>query len=71
MKAEFETIVKNLNKYSLKIREKIVSRLETVKSKYRVGVVFTYTLTQREGVFSLRWSVDQKAMDRLEKLDGA
>lgn len=71
VKAEFETIVKNLNKYSLKTREKIVSRLETVKSKYRVGDVFTYTLTQRQGVFSLRWSVDQEAMDRLKKLDGA
>jgi transposase len=68
---EFEAVQKNLNKYSLKTREKIVSRLEKAKGKYAVGNVFTYTLTGRSGNFSLRWTTDEAALERLIKLDGA
>ena len=69
--AEFETLAKNLNKYSLKTREKIVSRLEKAKGKYAVGEVFGYELTVRSGKFLLHWEIDQAALDRLEQLDGA
>jgi transposase len=70
-RAEFESIDKNLNKYSLKTREKIVSRLETAKGKYPAGDVFTYELSQRSGKFALRWDIDQPALNRLKNLDGA
>lgn len=70
-RAEFEAIEKNLNKYSLKTRDKIVSRLESAKGKYAVGDAFTYELSQRAGKFSLSWAVDQAILNRLIKLEGA
>lgn len=36
-----------------------------------VGDVFTYTLTGRSGNFSLRWTTDEAALERLKQLDGA
>jgi transposase len=71
IRAEFETINKNLNKYSLKTRDKIVSRLESAKAKYAVGDVFIYELSQRSGKFTLHWSVDQPKLNRLKNLEGA
>ncbi len=70
-RAEFEAIEKNLDKYSLKTRDKIVSRLESAKGKYAVGDAFTYELSQRVGKFSLSWAVDQALLNRLTKLEGA
>lgn len=71
IRAEFATIEKNLNKYSLKTKEKIVQRLEAAQGKYAAGSVFTYQLTQRSGNFSLRWDIDEEALDRRIKLEGA
>jgi len=71
IQAVFEAVERNLNKYSLKTREKIVSRLEAAKNKYSVGEVFQYELNQRSGKYSLVWSIDRKALKRLEELDGA
>ena len=68
---EFEAVQKNLNKYSLKTHEKIVSRLEKAKGKYAVGDVFTYALTGRSGNYSLKWTTDDTALERLKNLDGA
>lgn len=68
---EFEAVQKNLNKYSLKTEEKIVSRLEKAKSKYAVGDVFTYTLTGNPGDYTMQWQINDSAMERLKKLDGA
>lgn len=62
---------KNLNKYSLKTREKIVSRLESAKGKYSVGDVFRYDLKGRAGTFSLSWHINESALRELENLDGA
>lgn len=70
-KAEFDKICTNLNKYTLKTREKIVSRLESAKSKYAVGEIFTYALSERKGSFSLTWQIDPAALNRLERLEGA
>lgn len=70
IRAEFETTTKNLNKYSLKTRSKIVSRLESAKNKYDEGQIFQYELTERKGQYSLKWDVDKKALKRLEQLDG-
>ncbi|MEZ6103540.1 MAG: IS1634 family transposase [Pirellulaceae bacterium] len=71
IRAEFEAIERNLNKYSLKTREKIVSRLELAKGKYAVGEVFHYELSRRSGKFSLRWHIDERELKRLAQLDGA
>jgi transposase len=71
IRTEFAAIDRNLNKYSLKTREKIVSRLESAKSKYDEGEMFQYDLSQRSGKFSLRWNIDAAALQRLEELDGA
>lgn len=68
---EFESVQKNINKYSLKTQEKIVSRLEKAKSKSAVGSVLTYELKQRNGKFSLHWAVDQAALQRQIELEGA
>lgn len=71
IRAEFEAVEKNLNRYSLKTKEKIVQRLEAAKGKSAVGNVFAYQLTQRSGKFSLRWEIDQQALARRIKLEGA
>ena len=68
---EFETIVKNLNKYSLKTRDKIVQRLEAAQSKYAVGDVFRYELTCRNKQFKLQWHIDEAALARQQQLEGA
>lgn len=70
-KVEFEKISKNLNKYTLKTREKIGSRLEAAKNKYAASEVFTYDLSESRGVFSLTWQIDPAALKSLEQLDGA
>jgi len=71
IREEFEKIEKNLNKYTLKTREKIVQRLEAAKNKYAVGDVFRYELTCRNQKFKLKWHIDQAALERHQKLEGA
>ena len=67
----FEKIDKNLNKYSLKTRAKIVERLESAKGKYAVGHVFRYELSSRKGQFKLQWQIDETALAREQELEGA
>lgn len=71
--AEFTKIKKNLNKYSLTSREKIVQRLEAARNKYinTVGSAFKYELTERKGTFQLQWYVDETEMKRSIDLEGA
>jgi transposase len=71
IREEFEKTEKNLNKYSLKTREKIVERLESAKSKYAVGHVFRYELSSRQGKFRLHWDIDETALAREQQLEGA
>jgi len=69
--AEFETIGRNLNKYSLKTEETIRRRLEAARVKYDEGELFIYELTKdRRGVFSLTWKIDGKALERRKLLEG-
>jgi hypothetical protein len=69
--AEFETIVRKLNKYSLKTEETIRRRLESARAKYDEGELFVYELTKdRRGQFSLTWKVDGKALERCKLLEG-
>lgn len=71
IRAEFETIVRNLNKYSLKTEEAIRRRLETARAKYHEGDLFTYTLTKdRQGRFDLHWKIDGKALERRQLVEG-
>jgi transposase len=71
VREEFEKIDKNLNKYSLKTRAKIVERLESAKGKYAVGHVFRYELSSRKGQFKLQWHIDERALAREQELEGA
>lgn len=69
--AAFETIVRNLNKYSLKTEETIRRRVEAARAKYHEGDLFTYTLTKdRHGHFALHWQIDAKALHRRQLLEG-
>jgi transposase len=69
--AEFETIARNLNKYSLKTEETIRRRLESARAKYDEGELFVYELTKdRRGLFSLTWKIDGKALERCKLLEG-
>ena len=71
VREEFDKIAKNLNKYSLKTREKIIERLESAKNKYTVGHVFRYALSCRQGQFQLDWHIDETALARAQQLEGA
>ncbi len=69
--AEFETIARNLNKYSLKTEETIRRRLEAARAKYAEGDLFIYELTKdRRGQFSLAWKIDGKGLERCKLLEG-
>jgi transposase len=69
--AEFATIVRNLNKFSLKTEETIRRRLESARAKYDEGELFVYELTKnRRGQFSLTWKIDGKALQRCKLLEG-
>jgi transposase len=71
IRAEFETIVRNLNKYSLKTEETIRRRLEAARAKYHEGDLFTYTLTKdRQGRFDLQWKIDGKVLERRKLVEG-
>jgi transposase len=71
IREEFETITRNLNKYSLKTEEAIRRRLEAARAKYHEGDLFTYTLTNaRQGRFDLHWKIDGKALERRKLVEG-
>lgn len=71
IREQFEKTERNLNKYSLKTREKIVERLEGAKSKYSIGEAFHYELSSRQGKFRLRWHIDDATLAREQELEGA
>jgi transposase len=71
IRTEFETLTRNLNKYSLKTEETIRRRAETARAKYSEGDLFTYTLSKdRNGQFELNWKIDRKALERRKLLEG-
>ena len=70
IREEFDKIVLNLNKFSLKTEETVVRRLEKAKSKYNEGSVFEYELTKSKGKLQLTYHVDSKALSRLKQLEG-
>ena len=71
IRAEFEAVARNLNRYSLTTRETILRRLEAAKGKYGEGELFAYELAQdRRGQFHLRWEINAKALAEWQLLEG-
>jgi transposase len=71
IREEFETIARNLNKYTLKTEETIRRRLETVRAKYDEGELFTYELSKdRREQFHLQWKIDNQALQQRQLLEG-
>jgi len=71
IRTEFETVERNLNKYSLKTQEAVVRRLETAKGKYKAeGALFDYTVSKRRGRLCLQWSINQKRLREAKQLEG-
>lgn len=72
IRAEFEAVERNLNKYTLKTEDVIRRRLEAARAKYDEGEVFTYDLRcDRRGQFALRWRMDGRALERRQQVEGA
>ena len=71
IRAEFEAIERNLNKYSLKTEEAIRRRVESARAKYNEGELFLYELTKdRRGQFHLVWKLDGKVLERRKLVEG-
>src|SRR4029077_18140702 len=71
IRAEFEKVEANLNRYSLTTRDAILKRLELAKAKYAEGKLFPYELIEKGGKFTLRWRLDPKALQEWQALEGA
>lgn len=67
---EFDKVVKNLNKFSLRTEEAVVRRLEKAKGKYNEGSELEYELTKSKGNLQLKYHVDSRALSRLKQLEG-
>ena len=70
IRQEFAKTEKNLNKYKLKKRADIVTRLEKAKGKYDEGALFHYELQGTAGQFRLRWWLDAKDLQQWQELEG-
>jgi transposase len=71
IQAEFEAVVKNLNRYSLKTRDAVIKRLEVAKARYRVGKLFDYEVIEdRKGHLSMTWRLNPKALQEWRQLEG-
>jgi transposase len=71
IREEFETIERNLNKFSLKTEEALRRRLEKAQAKYDEGELFTWQLTKNgQGQFQLTWKTNGKALERQKLLEG-
>jgi transposase len=70
IRAAFEHVQRNLNKYSLKTQQAILARLEKAKGKYHEGTLFHYDLQGAEGQFQLRWRLDAEALRQWQELEG-
>lgn len=70
IRAEFEAIERNLNRYTLKDEQAIVRRLEKAKGMYSEGSLFDYTLAGKQGSYKLTWGQNAKALAEWQKLEG-
>jgi len=70
IRAEFDKVQSNLNRYTLTTRDAIVRRLELAKAKYSEGRLFSYELTEKKGTFTLQWRLEPKALQEWQALEG-
>jgi transposase len=70
IRTEFETIERNLNKYSLTTQEKVLGRLESAKAKYSEGSLFEYQLKKTAKGLQLTWKINAQKLQRLKQLEG-
>lgn len=70
IRAEFEAVAKNLNRYSLKTRDAVLRRLEAAKAKYPEGKLFDYEVTEHKGKLSLDWRISPKRLQEWQHLEG-
>ena len=71
IRSEFETVTRNLNKYTLKTADVIRRRLESARTKYAEGKLFEYELTEeRSGKFALTWKIKKKDLEERKLLEG-
>jgi transposase len=70
IRAEFEAIERNLNRYTLKDEKTILRRLEKAKGLYSEGSLFDYTLAGKQGSYTLTWGQNAKALEEWKKLEG-
>jgi transposase len=71
IRAEFEALAGNLNRYSLKTRDAVLRRLEAAKAKYTEGKLFDYEVTeQRGGKLALRWGINSKRLQEWQHKEG-
>ncbi len=71
IRAEFETVAGNLNRYSLKSRDNVLRRLEAAKTKYAEGKLFDYQVSvRRGGKLALRWGLNAKLVQEWQQLEG-
>lgn len=69
IRAEFEAVDKNLNRYSLKTRDAVLRRLEAAKAKYSEGKLFDYEVTQH-GKLKLQWGINGQRLQEWKHLEG-
>src|SRR5262245_15450728 len=70
IRAEFEKVQRNLNKYKLKTQQAIVARLEKAKARYAEGALFRYELGGQEGQFQLSWRLAEQELLQWKELEG-
>src|SRR5262245_12754026 len=71
IRAEFEAVARNLNRYTLKTEEVVRRRLEAARAKYDEGAYFVYELTKDcRGQLHLKWQLDEKALAERQLLEG-
>jgi transposase len=63
IRAAFEAVERNLNKYSLTTPEKVLGRLESAKAKYTEGNLFACKLTKdKQGLLHLAWKINAQKL---------
>ncbi len=70
IRAEFDAIERNLNRYTLKDEQAIMRRLEKAKGMYSEGGLFDYTLAGKKGSYTLTWGQNSKRLEEWKKLEG-
>jgi transposase len=69
--ATFTQVAKNLNRYQLKTKAKVIERLEGAKNRYGEGRLLQYEVGEdAQSGLTLTWSIDAQGLAGREALDG-